>query len=225
MIYIHIYLEYTECLSLTCKGYLQSCIYFSKSQVLQNYDKSNLKIQSESLHLLMCTHTISCLAPSLPSVPGQVWWGPGSLGSVCPLPCVLFSTDPCWRSRDQGLRAEVLKKGRSVCEEGGRWPLLEAMGEQRATVWQLNVSHASLSFPAIHHSTPPSWSCPEWHGWITEMCSGTGCPAADPVCSSQTMDRVYVSVCTCVWDRKRRRESFIYAESFIYSFMPAWSVY
>lgn len=68
MIYIHIYvLEYTECLSLTCKGYLQSCIYFSKSQVLQNYNKSNL-IRKVCTCSCACTQFRVLLPPSLLSL-------------------------------------------------------------------------------------------------------------------------------------------------------------
>lgn len=91
---------YMKCLFLTYTDCLQYR-KFHKLDFAQEIESHQSSL--ESTHLLSNTHSISSLPPSLsPSLPGQVWWVQAALG-LSVLPCVLFSTDPCWRSREWGL--------------------------------------------------------------------------------------------------------------------------
>lgn len=54
------------------------------------------------------------------------------------------------------LGAEEVEEGRSARGGEGSVFLLEATGEQRATIGGLNVSHVGLFLPSIQHSTPPA---------------------------------------------------------------------
>ncbi len=169
--------------------------------ILQPWNKSNNQIFKRT-HLLTNRNFISCLAP--PTF--CAWSGlksPGSLGSICPLPCVLFSSDPCWRSRASGCSVCVCT---CVCERGGRG-LASARGDGWAEGNSVGVERKPckplLSFhPPLH----PSLVILAWMTWMNNrdvqqhrlpccwpwlLWPGQGQCVCVCVC-------VYVCMCVCV---------------------------